>query len=212
MIYELSSQTHCHPFITRERRCYCELLQCDTATVSVRHNLTPSVSVLHLLTYICQFHTTYPSVPGLSNLLVWRATRAIFKAVTGRIIKINKTQITTCYSYGTINSCIDCKKLLSFWMSMSSIWYLTAVSVGAPWNRSLSSFMMSVCFLKSSNLCWKSSSISLTTNSENISYCTVSLGLVGFTGLMKTPGGLLACRPCVGQPWSIDSRLCCEQC
>jgi len=32
---------------------------------------------------------------GLCNLFVWRATRAIFKVVAGRIIKINKTQKTT---------------------------------------------------------------------------------------------------------------------
>jgi len=49
---------------------------------------------------------------------------------------------------------------------------------------------MLVCFLKSSNLCWKSS-ISLATNSEHFSCCTVSvltLGLVGFAGRMEMPG------------------------
>jgi len=55
----------------------------------------------------------------------------------------------------------------------------------STWNGSLSSFMMSMCFLKSSNLCWKSS-ISLATNSEYFSCCTVS---VGFVGQMETLGG-----------------------
>jgi len=56
-----------------------------------------------------------------------------------------------------------------------------------------------VCFLKSSNLCWKSS-ISLTTNSEYFSCCTVtcttvSVGLVGFAAGWK-------CRPDSG-PWAV---------
>jgi len=73
-------------------------------------------------------------------------------------------------------------------MSVSSIWYLTAAPVGSTWNGSLSSFMMSMCFLKSSNLCWKSS-ISLATNSEYFSCCTVLVGFLGFAGRMGTPGG-----------------------
>jgi len=33
---------------------------------------------------------------GVSNLFVWRATRAIFKVVMGHIIKINKTENNNC--------------------------------------------------------------------------------------------------------------------